>query len=173
VLDGVEFPAATRSRRFGLKWRVAVAPSPAIAAFLHVETHVMCLCHALSGMRAPSTRSGASSKRVSRSRLESITSSRYSEYPQAVKAPALLRTPDQRAIPCLEPCRVSNGYEPSPPSPHYFYPLICTFRYLSGNRQFTSDARVSMHGFKTDSIVTSAVYPESYMFWAIGADNTS
>jgi hypothetical protein len=43
--------------------------------------------------------------------------------------------------------------------------------YLSGNWQFTSDARVSMHGFKTDSIVTSAVYPESYMFWAMGADN--
>jgi hypothetical protein len=54
VLDGVQVPAATRSRRFRLKWRVAVAPSPAIAAFLHVETHVMCLCHALSGMRAPS-----------------------------------------------------------------------------------------------------------------------
>jgi hypothetical protein len=52
VLDGVEVPAATRSRRFGLKWRVAVAPSPATAAFLHVETHVMCLCHALSGMQA-------------------------------------------------------------------------------------------------------------------------
>jgi hypothetical protein len=62
------------------------APSPATAAFLHVQTHVMCLCHALGEMRA---RSGVSSKPVSRSRLESITSSRCS---QAVKAPVLLRT---------------------------------------------------------------------------------
>lgn len=34
VLNGVEVSAATRSRRFGLKWRVAVAPSSATAAFL-------------------------------------------------------------------------------------------------------------------------------------------
>ena len=27
-----------------------------------------------------------------------------------------------------------------------------------------------MHGFKTDLIVTYAIYPENYMFWAIGAD---
>ena len=54
VLDGVAVPAATRSRRFGLKWRVAVALSSAIAAFLHVGRCVMCLRHALHGMQAPS-----------------------------------------------------------------------------------------------------------------------
>lgn len=52
VLDGVVVPAATRSRRFGLKWRVAVALSSASAAFLDVGRCVMCLCHALHGMQA-------------------------------------------------------------------------------------------------------------------------
>lgn len=54
VLDGVAVPAATRSRRFGLKWRVAVALFSATAAFPDAGNRVMCLCHALSGMQAPS-----------------------------------------------------------------------------------------------------------------------
>jgi hypothetical protein len=54
VLNGVQVSAATRSRRFGLKWRVAVAPSSATAAFLHPGKHVMCSCHARSGMQASS-----------------------------------------------------------------------------------------------------------------------
>jgi hypothetical protein len=41
----------------------------------------------------------------------------------------------------------------------------------TGSSPLESDARVSMHGFKASSIVTSAVYPEGYMFWAISADN--
>lgn len=47
VLKGVEVSATTRSRRFGLNRRVAIARHPATAAFLDDGENVMCSYHAL------------------------------------------------------------------------------------------------------------------------------
>jgi hypothetical protein len=79
-----------------------------------------------------------------------------------VKASASLRTANQPLVWNNAGCQTATG--PPPPSPHYLYPLTCVFRYLSGNWQFDSDARQSMHSFKTYSIVTTPSNPRTTCF---------
>ncbi|KAG9679846.1 hypothetical protein KCU99_g59, partial [Aureobasidium melanogenum] len=111
VLNGVEVSAATRSRRFGLKWRVAVAPSSATAAFLDASnTSCASVTPYNSGMRVASTY-----KLVHAPALETCVTLESDGYPWYPTATGL-----------------------SPSSPHYPYLLTCTFLAIAlGTRSST------------------------------------